>query len=223
MSRRPEDDEEKSPEDEVSPDDSGDDEDSWPNPIDVIDDLYDEYGSSVITHAGGAVGAAAGMAAGGPLGGVAGSIVGKKAVGKLMSKDGPILSENAPEAVGAYPHARRVGSLIFVSGIGPRHPETNEIQGGPICDENGIPLDYDIRAQTRAVIENIEAILDEVDCSLKNVVDCLVFLVDMERDFEGFNEVYGEYFESIMASRTTVAVSALPTAIAVEFKVIAKA
>lgn len=133
-----------------------------------------------------------------------------------------IVSDNAPVAVGAYPHARRVGSLIFVSGIGPRHPETNEIQGGAIRDENGNPLDYDIRAQTRAVIENIKAILEEVDCGLDKIVDCLVFLVDMERDFDGFNEVYSEYFESIMAARTTVAVSALPTPIAVEFKVIAK-
>ena len=136
--------------------------------------------------------------------------------------DDVIVSDNAPEAVGAYPHARRVGSLIFVSGIGPRHPETNEIQGGPICDEKGNPLDYDIRAQTRAVIENIKTILEEVDCGLDKIVDCLVFLVDMERDFDGFNEVYSEYFESIMAARTTVAVSALPTPIAVEFKVIAK-
>ena len=223
MSRIPGDDEDEPLDEEGSTEDSEDEEESWTNPIDVIDDLYDEYGSAVISHAGGAVGAAAGVAVGGPLGGVAGSIVGKKAVGKMMSKDGPIVSENAPEAVGAYPHARRVGNLIFVSGIGPRHPETNEIQGGPIRDADGKPLDYDIRAQTRAVIENIKAILEEVECDLNNVVDCLVFLVDMERDFEGYNEVYAEYFSDVMAARTTVAVSALPTPIAVEFKVVAKA
>jgi len=207
------------PEDE---DDASSDEDEWPSPGEVIDDLYDEYGNAVISHAGGAIGAAAGAVVGGPLGGVAGSIVGKKTASKLMSKDGPIFSENAPKAVGAYPHARRVGNLIFVSGIGPRHPETNEIVGGAIKDENGNPMDYDIKAQTKQVLENIKSILEEVELSLSNVVDCLCFLVDMERDFTGFNEVYGEYFSEIMATRTTVAVRALPTPIAVELKVIAK-
>ena len=112
--------------------------------------------------------------------------------------------------------------LIFVSGIGPRHPETNEIVGGAIKDENGKPMDYDIKAQTKQVLENIKSILEEVELSLEDVVDCLCFLVDMERDFTGFNEVYGEYFSEIMAARTTVAVRALPTPIAVELKVIAK-
>ena len=203
-------------------DDSSSDEDEWRSPGEVIDGLYDEYGNAVISHAGGAIGAAAGAVVGGPLGGVAGSIVGKKTASKLMSKDGPIFSENAPKAVRAYPHARRVGNLIFVSGIGPRHPETNEIVGGAIKDENGKPMDYDIKAQTKQVLENIKSILEEVELSLEDVVDCLCFLVDMERDFTGFNEVYGEYFSEIMAARTTVAVRALPTPIAVELKVIAK-
>ncbi|DAC48352.1 MAG TPA: RidA family protein [Candidatus Thalassarchaeaceae archaeon] len=139
-----------------------------------------------------------------------------------MSEDGPIFSENAPKAVGAYPHARRVGNLVFVSGIGPRHPETNEIVGGAVRDGNGNPLDYDIKAQTKQVIENIKSILEEADLSLDDVVDCLCFLVDMERDFAGYNEIYGEYFSEIMATRTTVSVTALPTPIAVEMKVIAK-
>ena len=203
-------------------DDSSSDEDEWRSPGEVIDGLYDEYGNAVISHAGGAIGAAAGAVVGGPLGGVAGSIVGKKTASKLMGKDGPIFSENAPKAVGAYPHARRVGNLIFVSGIGPRHPETNEIVGGAIKDENGKPMDYDIKAQTKQVLENIKSILEEVELSLEDVVDCLCFLVDMERDFTGFNEIYGEYFSEIMAARTTVAVRALPTPIAVELKVIAK-
>ena len=202
--------------------DSDEDKEEWPSPVEVIDDLYDEYGSSVISHDGGAIGAAAGAVVGGPVGAVAGSIVGKKTAGKMMNKDGPIFSDNAPKAVGAYPHARRVGSLVFVSGIGPRHPETNEIVGGPIKDENGNPMDYDIKAQTKQVLENIKSILEEVDLSLSNVVDCLCFLVDMERDFTGFNEVYAEYFSEIMPARTTVAVTALPTTIAVELKVIAK-
>lgn len=136
--------------------------------------------------------------------------------------DGPIISDGAPFAVGAYPHAHRVGDLIFVSGIGPRHPTTNDIPGGPILDADGKPLEYDIRAQTHAVIENIQTILESAGSSLEKIVDCLVFLVDMERDFEGYNEVYAEYFSEIMAARTTVAVSALPTAIAIEMKVIAK-
>ncbi len=203
-------------------DESSSDEKEWPSPGEVIDDLYDEYGNAVISHAGGAIGAAAGAVVGGPIGGVAGSIVGKKTANKLMSKDGPIFSENAPNAVGAYPHARRVGNLIFVSGIGPRHPETNEIVGGAIKDENGDPMDYDIKAQTKQVLENIKSILEEVELSLSDVVDCHCFLVDMERDFTGFNEVYGEYFSEIMATRTTVAVRALPTPIAVELKVIVK-
>ena len=139
-----------------------------------------------------------------------------------MPEDGPIFSEKAPKAVGAYPHARRVGNLVFVSGIGPRHPETNEIVGGAIRDENGMTLDYDVKLQTRQVIENIKAILEEADLSLDDVVDCLCFLVDMERDFAGYNEIYGEYFSEIMATRTTVSVTALPTPIAVEMKVIAK-
>ena len=209
------------PEEEEKPP-SDEEEEDWPSPVEVIDDLYDEYGSSVISHAGGVIGAAAGAVVGGPVGAVAGSIVGKKTAGKMMSKDGPIFSDNAPKAVGAYPHARRVGSLVFVSGIGPRHPETNEIVGGPIKDENGNPIDYDIKAQTKQVLENIKSILEEVDLSLENVVDCLCFLVDMERDFTGFNEVYAEYFSEIMPTRTTVAVTALPTTIAVELKVIVK-
>ena len=78
-----------------------------------------------------------------------------------LEDDGPIFSDNAPKAVGSYPHARKVGDLIFVSGTGPRHPVTNEIVGGAITDENGNPTDYDIRAQTKQVIENIKSILAE--------------------------------------------------------------
>jgi 2-aminomuconate deaminase len=112
--------------------------------------------------------------------------------------------------------------LIFVSGIGPRKPVTNEIPGGPIKDEDGNPLDYDIRAQTRSVIDNIRIILEEYGSSLENVVDVYSMLIDMDRDFAGYNEVYAEYFSEIMPSRTTCAISALPTPIAVELKVIAK-
>jgi len=139
-----------------------------------------------------------------------------------MTGDGPVFSDKAPSAVGAYPHAHRVGDLIFVSGIGPRQAGNNEIPGGPIRDADGNPMDYDIRAQTRAVIENIKAILEDAGSSLEKVVDCLSFLVDMNRDFAGYNEVYAEYFSDIQCARTTVAICALPTPIAVELKVVAR-
>ena len=130
-------------------------------------------------------------------------------------------SSKAPSPVGAYPHARRIGDLLYLSGVGPRQPGTNEIPGGPIEDENGVALDYDIEAQTRAVIENIRIILEDAGSSLDKVVDITAFLVNMKRDFKGYNKVYAEVFEPIQATRTTLAISALPTPIAVEFKVIA--
>ena len=199
------------------------DDDEWRNPVEVIDDLYDEYGSSVISHATGALGAAAGAAIAGPVGGVAASIVAKKTVGKMMSKDGAIIAEDAPSAVGAYPHARRMGNMLFISGVGPRSPIDNKIPGGPIEDEDGNPLDYDIEAQTEACIENIRIILEACGAELSNVVDVTTFLVDMKRDFSGYNKIYAEHFEEIQATRTTLAIQALPTPIAVEMKVIAKA
>ena len=191
-------------------------------PDEVIEALYDAYGKSMIYSAGGAAGAAAGVVLGGPVGGIVGGVVGKKTAGKFTNDDGPIFSENAPTAVGAYPHAHRVGNLLFVSGIGPRQAGTDVIPGGPIRDADGNLLDYDIRAQTRAVIENIKAILEDAGSSLDDVVDCLSFLINMDQDFAGYNEVYAEYFSEIQCARTTVAVRALPTPIAVELKVVAK-
>tara|TARA_Y100001968_G_C19422454_1_gene752519 strand:+ start:1437 stop:1865 length:429 start_codon:yes stop_codon:yes gene_type:complete len=132
-----------------------------------------------------------------------------------------IMSKNAPAAVGAYPHARRVGDFLFLSGVGPRQPITNEIPGGAIKDSEGNPLDYDIKAQTEACILNVEAILKSSNAKLENIVDVTSFLVDMDRDFEGYNEVYGRFFTNIQATRTTLAITALPTPIAVEMKVIA--
>ena len=114
-----------------------------------------------------------------------------------MPDDPPFIAESGPSAVGAYPHLRRVGDLIFVSGMGPRTPDTNEIPGGPIRDSDGNALEYDIRAQTHSVISNVRAILEEYGSSLDDVVDVLVFLVDMDRDFPGYNEVYAEYFSEI--------------------------
>lgn len=134
----------------------------------------------------------------------------------------PVNTAKAPAPVGAYPHARREGDFLFLSGVGPRQPGTNAIPGGAIRDENGDPADYDIRAQTRAVIENVRVILEASGSSLDKVIDITSFLVDMDRDFKGYNEVYAEYFTSIQATRTTLAITALPTPIAVEMKVIAK-
>jgi 2-aminomuconate deaminase len=135
--------------------------------------------------------------------------------------DPRIVTDAAPVPVGPYPHARRVGDLIFVSGMGPRQPGTGAIPGGPVRGADGAPLPYDVAAQTRATIENIAAVLRAAGSSLDQVVDVSVFLIDMDRDFATFNLVYGEYFAAIGPTRTTVEVRALPTPIAVELKVIA--
>ena len=132
-------------------------------------------------------------------------------------------SEAAPKPVGMYPHARRVGDLLYLSGVGPRQPGTNAIPGGPICDDQGDPLDYDIKAQTRAVVDNITRILEEAGGSIDDVLDVTSFLVDMDRDFSGYNEVWAETLGKVGPTRTTLAIRALPTPIAVEMKVIAKA
>ncbi len=139
------------------------------------------------------------------------------------TKTNEVIVKEAPKPVGAYPHARRVGDLLYLSGIGPRHPKTNEVPGGPVKDKNGKPLAYDIEAQTRACIENIKIILEAAGSSLNQVLDVQVFLIDMDKDFQKFNKIYTEYFEKVGATRTTVSVSALPTPIAVELKVIASA
>ncbi len=129
------------------------------------------------------------------------------------SKNPPptIVTSRAPRPLGPYPHARRLGNLLFLSGIGPRHRETEQIPEG-------------IEAQTRACIENVKAILEDAGSSLEKVVDVTVFLTDIERDFAAFNRVYREYFETLdmQPTRTTVGVVALPVPISVELKVIAE-
>ena len=126
----------------------------------------------------------------------------------------------APKPVGAYPHAKRVGDMLFLSGIGPRQAGTDEIPG-VTRNERGEIVDWDIEVQTRAVIENVKTILAEASSSLEKVVDVTVFLTNMKRDFAGYNKVYAEYFSTIQATRTTVGVDSLPTPIAVEFKILA--
>jgi len=147
--------------------------------------------------------------------------VAREKAGATISSSGAIRTDAAPGPVGAYPHARRVGDFLYLSGIGPRQAGTNEIPGGPVRDSAGARCDYDIEAQTRATIENIRTILESAGSSLDRVFDVSVFLIDMARDFAAFNRVYAEYFEHVGATRTTVEVRALPTPIAVELKVVA--
>ena len=134
--------------------------------------------------------------------------------------EGSVNTTAAPKPVGAYPHARRVGDMLYLSGVGPRQPGTNAIPGGPIHDENGEPLDYDIKAQTHAVVENVRRIVEEAGARFDQVVDVTTFLVDMKRDFAGYNEVWAETLGLVGPTRTTLAIDALPTPIAVEMKVI---
>jgi 2-aminophenol/2-amino-5-chlorophenol 1,6-dioxygenase subunit alpha len=131
-----------------------------------------------------------------------------------------IRTERAPKPVGPYPHAKRVGNFLFLSGIGPRTPGTGEIPG-IIRDSAGSVIGHDIEVQTRACIENVKAILEDGGSSIEKVLDVTVYLTDMQRDFERFNQVYAEYFGTIQPTRTTVGVDSLPTPISVELKVIA--
>ena len=134
--------------------------------------------------------------------------------------DNAFESKVAPEPIGPYPHARRVGNLLFLSGLGPRKRGSKDIPGVTF-DASGRVVDHDIEEQTRSVLANIRTVLEEAGSSWENIVDVTCFLTDMQRDFAGFNKVYGEHFQSNRPTRTTVEVGALPTPIAVELKVIA--
>jgi len=134
-----------------------------------------------------------------------------------------IFSDVAPEAVGSYPHAKQFGDLLFVSGIGPRERGKKEIPGVTTAPDGSV-LSYDIEIQTRSVIENIRSILNAAGCDLADIIDAQCFLTDIKKDFKKFNSVYAEYFNAQTGpSRTTIGVTGLPTPIAVEIKVIAKA
>ncbi len=133
-----------------------------------------------------------------------------------------INSKKAPEPVGAYPHARVANGFVFLSGVGPRKPGTKDIPGVHM-DVQGRVLSYDVRLQTESVIDNIKIILEEAGSSFEKIVDVQVFLTNMKRDFKEYNQVYAEHFAKIQATRTTIEIGALPTPIAVEFKVIALA
>ena len=132
-------------------------------------------------------------------------------------------SARAPEPVGAFPHAKRVGSLLFLSGIGPRVRGSKEIPGVSL-DSAGTIAGYDIETQCRAVFENVRLVLEDAGASWSDIVDVTVFLTNMKKDFPVYNKLYAEYFAGDgkpNPTRTTVEVTALPTPIAIELKVIA--
>ncbi len=128
----------------------------------------------------------------------------------------------APRAVGRYPHARRVGDLLFLSGIGPRDPASNGIPGN-VLDAEGRLIAYDIAAQTRAVFANVRAVLDASGARWEDLVDVTVYLTDMARDFPTYNAIWAEYFPDADTApcRTTLGITALPTPIAIELKCVA--
>jgi 2-aminomuconate deaminase len=131
-----------------------------------------------------------------------------------------IESQRAPEPVGPYPHAKRVGNLLFLSGVGPRQRGTKVIPGVTL-NEQGEVLAYDIEAQCHSCFANVRTIVEEAGAKWENVVDVTVFLTNMRADFATFNRVYAEHFGATRPCRTTVEVGALPTPIAVELKCIA--
>jgi len=133
---------------------------------------------------------------------------------------GNIQTEKAPEPVGNYPHARKVGNLLFLSGVGPRKPGTNVIPG-VMMDGQGNTVGHDIEAQCHSVFENVRIILEESGSSWDNLVDITVFLTNMQRDFDMYNQIYRDYFKNNQPCRTTVEISSLPTPIAIELKCIA--
>lgn len=136
-----------------------------------------------------------------------------------MSERG-LNSSRAPEPVGLYPHARRVGNLLFLSGVGPRERGASEIPGVTLGVDGEI-ASYDIEAQCRSVFQNVRYILEDAGSSWDNIVDVTVFLTNMKDDFDAYNRLYAEYFAENRPCRTTVEINKLPTPIAIELKVIA--
>ncbi len=131
-----------------------------------------------------------------------------------------INTTTAAKPLGAYPHARRVGNLLFLSGIGSRSPIDNNIPGLELDDAGNI-ISYDIGAECKQVFANVKAVLEASGSSWQQIVDVTVFLTNMKKDFPIYNKIYGEYFSEVQACRTTVEIKSLPTPIAIELKVIA--
>ena len=131
-----------------------------------------------------------------------------------------IESKTAPKPVGLYPHARRVGNLLFLSGVGPRERGKKEIPGVKL-DGNGNIISYNIERQCHSVFKNVRTILEEAGSDWDKLVDVTVFLINMKDDFETYNRLYAEYFKSNLPCRTTLEIISLPTPIAIELKCIA--
>ncbi len=131
-----------------------------------------------------------------------------------------INSGKAPEPVGLYPHARRVGNLLFLSGVGPREKGTKKIPGVEL-DEAGNIVSYDIETQCRSVFQNVRWILEDAGSSWENIVDVTVFLTNMKDDFKTYNRLWAEYFSENPPCRTTLEINCLPTPIGIELKVLA--
>ncbi len=131
-----------------------------------------------------------------------------------------INSSKAPEPVGLYPHARRVGNLLFLSGVGPRERGTKTIPGVTLDDAGKITA-YDIAAQCHSVFKNVRYILEDAGSSWDNIIDVTVYLTNMKDDFATYNKLWAEYFKNNAPCRTTVEINCLPTPIAIELKVIA--
>ena len=137
-----------------------------------------------------------------------------------MSDNIKIESSKAPEPVGLYPHARKVGNLLFLSGVGPRERGTKKIPGVEL-DANNQIISYDIAAQCHSVFRNIKYILEDSGSSWQNIIDVTVFLTNMKDDFAIYNKIWAEYFKDNLPCRTTIEINKLPTPIAIELKVIA--
>lgn len=131
-----------------------------------------------------------------------------------------IHTNKASTPLGAYPHARKVGNLLFLSGIGPRNPDDNSIPGLEL-DSDGNIVKYDIEAECHSVFANVKAVLEASGSDWNQMVDVTVYLTNMKKDFPIYNKIYGDYFREVQACRTTVEVKSLPTPIAIELKVIA--
>ena len=131
-----------------------------------------------------------------------------------------IRTDSAPAPVGAYPHARRVGELLFLSGVGPRQPGSNAMPGN-LHDADGRLRAYNIEAQCPQLFANVRAVLEASGAHWADLIELTVLLTDMQRDFATYNRLYAEYFAGVDACRTTLGISALPTPIAIELKCIA--
>ncbi|MCC6412599.1 MAG: RidA family protein [Saprospiraceae bacterium] len=137
-----------------------------------------------------------------------------------MASSEKINAPNAPKPVGLYPHARRVGNLLFLSGIGPRDPQTDGVPGLERSPSGNFTA-FNFEAQVHSVFKNVRAVLEDSGARWEDLVDVTVFLTDMQRDFHTFNRIYAEYFKDNQPCRTTVGINSLPTPIAIELKCVA--